>query len=363
MTFSAQQICETIQPLIIKHSNSSAEFTNIGSLDNFDKQSLIFISALEQSAKVDKQISTNHIQPSVIITTESVCEELSAKYIDICIICVRNVRLAQALVKAEFDDYDASDKEWPSIHPNATIHPSATFGENVRLGPNVVIGENVHIGSNTTIRSNSVVERNVVIGSDCIINCLVNIGKDCLIGNRVIIRPGVVIGNEGFGFAQCELGQYHRIPHTGTVEIQDDVQIGSNCNIDRGTYGKTLIGRGVKIDSLCHIAHNVQIGEGTLIVAQTGIAGSSTVGKKVVISGQSAIVDHTKVADGAVLVHRCGVTEDIPSAGMWAGTPAKPMKDYIRNLNPAEKSKRLERKLNEKINTLEERLAKLENKF
>jgi len=314
MTFSAQQICETIQPLIIKYSNNSAEFTNIGSIDDFDKQSLIFISALEQCTKVDKQISTNHIQPSVIITTESVCEELSAKYIDICIICVRNVR-----------------------HPNATIHPSATFGENVRLGPNVVIGENVHIGSNTTIRSNSVVERNAVIGSDCIIHCLVNIGKDCFIGNRVIIRPGVVIGNEGFGFAQCELGQYHRIPHTGTVEIQDDVQIGSNCNIDRGTYGKTLIGRGVKIDSLCHIAHNVQIGEGTLIVAQTGIAGSSTVGKKVIISGQSAIVDHTKVADGAVLGHRCGVTEDIPSAGMWAGTPAKPMKDYIRNLNPAEK--------------------------
>ena len=249
----------------------------------------------------------------------------------------------------------------PDIHPSAVIHQSATFGDNVRIGPNVVIGENVTVGSNTIIRNNSVIERNAVIGNDCIIHSLVNINQACYIGNRVIIRPGVIIGNEGFGFAQDAEGRYQRIPHTGTVEINDDVQIGSNCNIDRATYGKTIIQRGVKIDSLCHIAHNVNVGEDTLFVSQCGVAGSTRIGKKVILSGQTGVLDHMTIADNAVLVHRCGVTEDVDSAGLWAGTPPKPFKEYVSNLNPGSKIKRLERKLNNKIAELEKKIAALDS--
>jgi len=354
MSFSAKQVCDTITELFIACSNNDTEFSHISSIDSFNEQSLVFISSEEQS----QQLMTT--TPSVVVTSPAIAEALEGKNMTLCVIRVKNVRLAQAIVKSAFDDYDARDAEWDSIHPSAIIHPSAKLGGNVRIGPNVVIGENVSIGNNTIIRNNSVIERNAVIGDDCIIHSLVNINQACLIGNRVIIRPGVIIGNEGFGFAQDSDRHYHRIPHTGIVRIEDDVQIGANGNIDRATYGETVIKRGVKIDALCHVAHNVVVDEDTLFVAQCGIAGSTRIGKNVILSGQTGTLDHRTIVDDAVLVHRCGVTEDITSAGLWAGTPPKPMKEYVRNLNPADKMKKLERKLNNKISALEEKLAQLE---
>ena len=355
MTFSAQQVCDTIPELLIQCSKQRNEFTLISSVEDFESTSLIFISSDEQCVSLESQL------PSVVVTSDTIAESLSASYPSLCIISVNNVRLAQAQVKCHFNDYDARDIEWPSIHPSAVIHTSAKLGDNVRIGPNVVIGENAQIGDNTIIRSNSVIERNVVIGTDCIIHSLVNVNQACLIGNRVILRPGVIIGNEGFGFAQDNQRHYHRIPHTGIVRIEDDVQIGSNGNIDRATYGETVIKRGVKIDAQCHVAHNVVVDEDTLFVAQCGIAGSTKIGKNVILSGQTGTLDHRTIVDNAVLVHRCGVTEDITAPGLWAGTPPKPMKEYVRNLNPAEKIKKLERKLNDKIKALEEKLAQLEN--
>ena len=355
MTFSAQQICDTIPELLIECSENKSEFNIISSADDFDSTSLIFISEEKQCAQLESQL------PSIVITSSDISQVLSGKYSSLCIISVKNVRLAQAWVKSHFNDYDARDMEWPTIHPSAVIHPSAILGEGVRIGPNVVIGENANIGNNTLIRSNSVIERNVKIGADCIIHSLVNVNQACLIGNRVILRPGVIIGNEGFGFAQDDKRHYHRIPHTGIVRIEDDAQIGSNGNIDRATYGETVIKRGVKIDAQCHVAHNVVVDEDTLFVAQCGVAGSTKIGKNVILSGQTGTLDHRTIVDDAVLVHRCGVTEDITAPGLWAGTPPKPMKEYVRNLNPAEKIKKLERKLNDKIKALEEKLAQLEN--
>ena len=353
MTFNIQQIYDVISELIIECSDKTRTFTQISSIEKYDANSLVFISSVEQTSFV------TNTPPAVVITSNEVIQTFAEQLKKSCVIIVNNVRLAQAIVKSHFDDYDARDNEWPDIHPSAVIHPSATLSDGVRVGPNVVIGENAQIGANTIIRSNSVIERNVVIGSDCIIHSLVNINQACYIGNRVILRPGVIIGNEGFGFAQDSDGRYHRIPHTGTVEINDDVQIGSNSNIDRATYGKTVIQRGVKIDSLCHIAHNVNVGEDTLFVSQCGVAGSTKIGKKVILSGQTGVLDHMTIADNAVLVHRCGVTEDVDSAGLWAGTPPKPFKEYVSNLNPAAKIKRLERKLNNKIAELEEKIATL----
>lgn len=354
MTFNTQKICDVLSELIIQCPDMTRIFTHISSIEDYDKNSLIFISTIEQGNSL---IQTS---PSVVITNSKTVKALATQLTSSCVITVKNVRLAQAIVKSHFDDYDARDIEWPNIHPSAIIHPSVKLGKGSRIGPNVVIGENVEIGTNTLIRSNSVIERNVIIGNDCIIHSLVNINQACYIGHRVILRPGVIIGNEGFGFAQDLEGHYHRIPHTGIVEINDDVQVGSNSNIDRGTYGKTVIQRGVKIDALCHIAHNVNVGEDTLFVSQCGVAGSTTIGKNVILSGQTGVLDHLSIADGAVLVHRCGVTEDIKTSGIWAGTPPKPLKEYVRNLNPAEKIKRLERKLNDKIKVLEERLVTLE---
>ena len=354
MTFTTQDLCDVFADLIIDASNKQQSCSNIASANQYQTNSLIFISDPSSITTLEESL------PSILVINEDIAGSLNIGSEKLSIVIVKDVRLAQAKIKSHFADYDASDSEWDTIHSSAIIHSTAKLGTNTRIGPNVVIGADASIGNNTIIRANSVIERGVVIGDDCIIHALVNVNQHCQIGDRVILRPGVIIGNEGFGFAQDDKRHYHRIPHTGIVRIEDDVQIGSNGNIDRATYGETVIKRGVKIDAQCHVAHNVVVDEDTLFVAQCGIAGSTKIGKNVILSGQTGTLDHRTIADNSVLVHRCGVTEDITGPGLWAGTPPKPMKEYVRNLNPVDKMKKLERKLNEKINALEEKLSQLE---
>jgi len=175
------------------------------------------------------------------------------------------------------------------------------------------------------------------------------------LANNVIIRPGAIIGNEGFGFAADENKQYHRIPHTGIVVIEDDVQIGANCNIDRGTFGETRIGKRTKLDSLCHIAHNVEIGEDCVITSHCVIAGSSKIGNQVIMSGQTGVLDHITIADGTTLVHRAGVLQSIPEKGVWAGLPAKPLKEHMKRSS-------LDKSVDKKMAKLEARIKELESK-
>jgi UDP-3-O-[3-hydroxymyristoyl] glucosamine N-acyltransferase len=337
MSHSAQQLCDNFAEIVIESCNTNISFETIDGVQDFSQHSLIFVSDAKSF-----DLSTDP-KPAVLVTSQKIAQ--SIKHDSLCLITVGDVRLAQALIKQHYFDYDAGDSEWEPIHPSSVIHPSVKLGENVRIGANVVIGQDVIIGDNTIIRANSVIEHGVEIGADTIVNSLVNIGYACRIGSRVIIRPGVIIGNEGFGFAQDKTKRYHRVPHTGIVEIHDDVQIGSNSNIDRATYGKTIIQRGVKIDALCHVAHNVLIDEDTILVAQSGLAGSCTIGKRVVISGQTAVLDHKSVVDDAVLVHRCGVTNDITTPGMWAGTPPKLFKDYVRHLNVDKRVEQLSKRI------------------
>lgn len=347
MTYSAQQVCNHISNLVVKCINTNRRFSHISAVDNYDDSSLIFVGNDQQLTELNDPL------PSVIVTRPDFVTTLEKK--DASVIAVENVRLAQALIKQKYSDYEAFDAEWPNVHPSAVIHKSAQLGNGVHIGANTVIGKNVTIGDNTSIRANCVIEHDAVIGESCVIHNLVNVSFGCKLGDRVIVRPGAIIGNEGFGFAQDQDHHHHRIPQTGIVEIGDDVQIGSNCSIDRGTYGKTTIARGVKIDALCHIAHNVSIDEDTLFVAQSGVAGSSNIGKRVIASGQTGILDHRTVVDDAILVHRCGVTEDVTSPGMWAGTPPKPFKEYVSNLNSYQKLKKLEKRIDEKLAKLHEK--------
>ncbi len=309
-------------PTMIKESfGQHTSFNTVNSFESVGKDSLIFIQDIAQ-------FNINN-PPAAVITSAEVAAQLKNTY-DGFIGCVDNVKLALALIKQHYNDYQAADSEWPDIHPSALIHESAQIGENCRIGPNVIIGANCNIANNVIIRANCVIEHNVRIGTNSIVNSLVNIGYDCEIGSQVILKSGAKIGNEGFGFATNDAGEYVRIPHTGTVVIHDNVSIGSNCCIDRGTYGATIINSGVKIDNLCHVAHNVEIGENTLIISQCGIAGSSKVGKRVIMSGQVGVLDHQDIADDAVLVLRAGVTDGIPHSGVWAGTPAQPFKEFVR---------------------------------
>ena len=356
MSYSAQQVCDQISDLVVSCENAEREFSDLSPLESYKESSLIFISDEAQFENLTEPL------PAVIVTTPKIAEQLAQIHSNnrnLSVVAVQNVRLALALVKQRYDDYDASDSEWSAIHSSAVIHKSTQLGTGVRVGPNSVIGKGVKIGNSTVIRANCVIEHDAQIGENCVIHSLVNIGYECRLGNHVIIRPGATIGNEGFGFAQDAEHRYQRIPHTGIVEIQDDVQIGANCNIDRGTYGKTVVSRGVKLDSLCHIAHNVFIDEDTVFASQSGVAGSTHIGKRVIGSGQTGVLDHRVVCDDATLLHRCGVTEDITEKGLWAGTPPKPFKEYVSNLNPYTKLKRLEKRIDQKLAELKSLIDKV----
>lgn len=209
------------------------------------------------------------------------------------------------------------------IHSSAVIHPSAALGENVQIGPNVVIGANVSIGNNSRLLANVVVMDRAQLGSDCLIHPQVVIREDCVLGNRVIIQPGASIGGDGYGFVYHE-NQHVKTPQLGNVVIEDDVEIGANCAIDRGRFSATKIGAGTKVDNLVMVAHNVQTGTNCLLVSQSGISGSTVLGNNVTLAGQVGLVGHINIADGVTLLGQSMATKDIREGGFYAGSPARP---------------------------------------
>ena len=254
---------------------------------------------------------------------------------------------------------------YPTIQPPAGIHASAAVGTEFKSGSNVtieaqvVIGNGVAIGDRVWLQPGVVIGDGAVIGDDVVIHPNVTIQARCTIGNRVIIHAGTVIGSDGFGFApdgRC----YHKIPHTGYVQIDDDVEIGANNAIDRGTFGKTHIGRGVKTDNLVHIAHNVSVGENTVLVAQVGISGSVTIGKNAILAGQAGIAGHLSIGDGATVGPQTGVGKDVPDRQIVSsGIPEMPHRIWLR-------VQRLIPKLpdfSKKLSRLEKQIKRIEKKM
>jgi UDP-3-O-[3-hydroxymyristoyl] glucosamine N-acyltransferase len=208
----------------------------------------------------------------------------------------------------------------------AYIHEKAKIGEDVAVGPFATIREDAVIGDRTALGAGTYVGRGAAVGADCLIYPNVTIRERVTVGDRCIVHSGTVIGSDGFGFA-TEGKVHHKIPQIGVVVIEDDVEIGANCAIDRATMGETRIGRGAKLDNLVQIAHNVKVGEGTLIAAQTGIAGSTVLGKYCVLGGQVGIVPHIEIGEGAILAAQSGVTKSIRNGETVFGRPARPLKE------------------------------------
>ena len=241
------------------------------------------------------------------------------------------------------------------------VSPKAHLGDGVRLGPGVSIhplayvGEEAIIGDRVTLHGGAYVGAGVKIGDDTLIHPNVTILDRCIVGKRVIIHSGTVVGSDGFGFAQ-DGGRHVKIPQTGIVRIDDDVEIGANCAIDRATLGMTWIQRGAKIDNLVQVAHNVVVGEDSVIVAQVGISGSTRIGKGVVLAGQVGVVGHLEIGDGVRVGAQAGVTKSIGAGQEVLGSPAVAYREFVRTSGMISRLPDLRKKVME----LEKRLAQLE---
>jgi UDP-3-O-[3-hydroxymyristoyl] glucosamine N-acyltransferase len=219
----------------------------------------------------------------------------------------------------------------PGIHSTAVIDPSTQLGRDVRIGANVVVGPQCTIGDGTMISHNVVIGSGVVIGAGTLLYSNVTVREGSRIGARVIIQPGAVIGSDGFGFAPLPDGSYKKIPQLGVVVIEDDVEIGANCTVDRATMGETRIGKGTKLDNLIQVAHNVVIGEHTVMAAQAGISGSTKVGSHCMIGGQVGFTGHIDIADGTKIGAQSGVHRSVTETGTAIfGSPAFPQRQALR---------------------------------
>ena len=242
------------------------------------------------------------------------------------------------------------------IHPAAVIDPTARLGENVWIGACAVIGRGVELGPNVRIHPNATIYDNVRIGADSIIHAGAVVREDTQIGERVIIHSNAVIGADGFGYAKDEARRWLKIPQTGCVVIEDDIEIGAGTTIDRASVGETRIRRGAKVDNLVQIGHSCTVGEDSLICAQTGLAGSSHIGARVILAGQVGIAGHLTVGDDAVLTAGSATSHDVPPGKMLSGKPAFDNREWLRATAAFRRLGEMART----VRTLEARLAALE---
>jgi UDP-3-O-[3-hydroxymyristoyl] glucosamine N-acyltransferase len=217
------------------------------------------------------------------------------------------------------------------IHPTAIIEPTATIGSDVYIGPYAYIGEKCFVGDGTSIYPHVYIGDNARVGNNSILYHRVTVYHECLIGNNCIIHAGSVVGSDGFGFAPQSDNEFMKIPQLGNVVIEDDVEIGANVTIDRATMGSTFIRKGVKLDNLIQVAHNVEIGENTVMAALTGISGSTKIGKNCMFGGQVGIAGHLKIANGTKLGAQAGLISNIKEENTsLIGSPTMDVKQFLK---------------------------------
>ena len=219
----------------------------------------------------------------------------------------------------------------PGVHPSAVVAATAQVDPTAHIGPHCVIGERVAIGPGVVLQSGNSIGADSVLGEATNLFPNVTLYPRTQIGRRVRIHAGAVIGADGYGYV-LDGGIHRKVPQVGNVVIGDDVELGANTCVDRGALGSTVIGKGTKVDNLVQIAHNVQIGEHCILIAQSGIAGSSKLGKYVIIAGQAGIGGHLKIGNQAIVGAQSGVMNDMPDGGKWLGAPAQPDKDFKRQV-------------------------------
>jgi UDP-3-O-[3-hydroxymyristoyl] glucosamine N-acyltransferase len=219
----------------------------------------------------------------------------------------------------------------PGVHPTAVIASDAQLGRNVAIGAFSVVSAGASVADGAQLHPQVYVGAGCKIGPGSILYPQVVLRERCEVGARVILHSGAIIGSDGFGYA-TEAGVHHKIPQVGIVVLEDDVEIGANSTVDRARFGRTVIGRGTKIDNLVQIGHNVVTGEGCLMVAQAGVSGSTRLGHHVILAGQSGLIGHLDIGDGAVITAQSGVTKDVAPGAVMAGAPASERTAHLKEL-------------------------------
>jgi UDP-3-O-[3-hydroxymyristoyl] glucosamine N-acyltransferase len=318
VSFTAQQIALLIQGKI--EGEATAVVKQFGKIESAMPGEISFLA----NPKYEDFLYTT--KASVIIVNESL---VLKKKIAATLIRVPDAYAAFATLLTKYQEM--KNENLVGIQSPSFIASTAKLGEQNFVAAFAYIGENVQTGNNVKIFPSAVIGENVSIGNNVTIHAGVIIYSDCVLGNNITIHAGSIIGSDGFGFAPNADGSYQKIPQLGNVIIEDDVEIGSNTTIDRATIGSTIIKKGVKIDNLIQIAHNVEIGENTVIAAQVGISGSTKIGKGVMMGGQSGTIGHIVIADGIKIAARTGITKDFKEAGITlSGYPAREQSAFLR---------------------------------
>lgn len=317
MEFTAQQIADFLHGQI--QGDPSVKVSNFSKIEEGKPGTLTFLS----NPKYNQYIYD--CQASIVLVNKDFTPE---KEISSTLIRVDDAYQSLATLLTLVDQ---AKPRKTGVSPLAFISESALIGENAYIAPFAYIGENVVIAPNATIHAHCSVEDNVKLGANVTLFSGVKIYNSCIIGDNCTLHSGCVIGSDGFGFAPVEDGSYSKIPQMGNVVLEDDVEIGANSVVDRATMGSTIIRKGVKIDNLVQIAHNVEVGVNTVIAAQTGISGSTKLGKRCILAGQVGIAGHLHIADGTIFGAQTGVPSSVKKPNQTLqGYPALPIMTFQR---------------------------------
>ncbi|MCD4681066.1 MAG: UDP-3-O-(3-hydroxymyristoyl)glucosamine N-acyltransferase [Bacteroidales bacterium] len=326
MEFTARQIAEILNGTI--EGNEEVRVSKLSKIEEGETGSLSFLSNLKYSPFIYSTKAS-----TIIVSNDFV----PVKKFETTLVRVKDPYSAFAQL---LEVYNQMKAKKPGISTKAHISEDSVLGEKVYIGEFAYIGPGVKIGDNTHIYPFTYIGDNAIVGNNCTFFPGVKVYNDCIIGNNCTMHGGVIIGSDGFGFAPQEDNNYKKIPQTGNVILEDNVEIGSNTTIDRATLGSTIIRKGAKLDNLIQIGHNAEIGENTIIVAQSGISGSTKIGKNCMIGGQVGIVGHISIADNVMVAAQSGIGSSIKEKGkVVQGSPSFGIRDYqksyihFRNLN------------------------------
>lgn len=318
MQFTAEQIAALLNGTV--EGDPSVAVSQLAKIEEAGQGSLSFLA----NPKYEQYLyGTN---ASIVIVNNDL---VLASAVKATLIRVENAYSAFSVL---LEAYNTIKLDKSGIEQPCFIHPSAQIGENVYIGAFTYIGPGVKLGDKSKVYPNTYIGDNAVIGKNVTLFAGVKVYFDCVLHDNVIVHSGAVIGSDGFGFAPTTDGSYQKIAQIGNVILEENVEVGSNTTIDRATMGSTIIRKGVKLDNLIQIAHNVEIGKNTVIAAQTGISGSTKVGENAVFGGQVGLAGHLTIANGTQLGAQAGINSSIKEEGkQWSGSPYVPYREWLRN--------------------------------